>query len=567
VSTSLLSRSPSAPSNLAEVLALIDSDDALPRHKRQDVCSALRSFGKAVDRPLDQIPAHPDYVRQQLDRLSPAVAGVSPPAWRNTVSRIRFALGHAGVAKIPGRYQEPLTPAWASLFGDLEDKQLQLGLSRVAHWAGAHGFEPTQVDEAVLEMYLADLREGVIKNPRRLHKVACTLWNRAATEIPSWPKRTVTVPSYSRAYIKSWEIFPASLKADYDAYLERLRGTDLLAKRDFKPLKPGSVRTRGQQLHQFISALVIRGRDPQTLQSLRDVVAVDAVRDGLRFYTNRPEAAAMKHAQDLAYVLLAIARHWVKVDEDHRAELKDICRLVDQGRGQMTAKNIRRLKQFDDAANVWALVTLPERIVEQVRGSRTPTRAEAMKIQTALAIELLLMVPIRLGNLVALDLNRHIIRSIRRGAVHLSIPGAEVKNGFNIDAVLPDQTVKLVDLYIERYRPLLLRQPSSALFPGESSGPKIKAGLGKQISRCIEAECGLKVNPHLFRHIAAKLILDAHPGAYGVVRLVNGHRSVETTTKYYAGIENEAAIRRYDEQILKIRTDAPPPPPTKPSWR
>jgi integrase len=572
VSTSLLSRSPSAPSNLAEVLALIDSDDALPRYKRQDACSALRSFSKVLDRPLDQLPAHPDYVQQQLDGVGPALAGVSPAAWRNTVSRIRFALGHAGVAKIPGRYQEPLAPAWAALFANLEKKQLRVGLSRFAHWAGARGFAPEQVDDAVMEMYRGELKDGaVVKNPRRLHKTACTLWNRAAREIAAWPKLQVTVPSYSRAYIKPWEIFPASLKTDYDAYLDRLRGGDILTELDFRPLKPGSIKTRGSQLHEFISALVIRGRDPQTLCSLRDVVALDAVLDGLRFYTNRPGAPAMKHASDMAYLLLAIARHHVKLhpvrDADHLAELKKICRRIDQGRTKMTAKNQSRLRQFDDPANVHAFVTLPQRLSKQLSRAGTPTPAEALRVQTAVAIELLLMVPMRVGNLVALDIDRHIIRSVRRGAVHLSIPGSQVKNGFDIDAVLPDETVKLLDLYIDRFRPVLLRHPTSALFPGDRSGPKGKATLSKQISRCIEAECGLKVNPHLFRHIAAKLYLDAHPGAYGVVRLINGHHRVDTSTKYYAGFENQAAIRRYDEQILKIRTDAPPLPPTKRSRR
>jgi hypothetical protein len=423
MSTLNASRNPSVPSNLAEVFNLIQSDDALALHKRQDVCSALRSLGRAIGRPLDQVPAHPDHIRQQLDRASPALAGVSPRAWRNTVSRIRFALCHTGAAKIPGRYQEPLAPGWATLFADLDGKQLRLGLSRFAHWAGAQGFEPGQVDDAVLEMFLADLRDGgIIKNPRRLHKVACILWNRAATEIPTWPNRQLTVPNYSRAYIKPWEIFPASLKADYDAYLYRLSGGDIFTQLDFRPLKPGSIKTRSQQLHQFISALVIRGRAPRSLRSLRDVVAVDAVLDGLRFYTNRPKAAAMKHAQDLAYLLLAIARHHLKAGVEHIAELKKICRCVDQGRFTMTTKNQARLRQFDDPANVRALVTLPQRIVGQFRSANPPTRADALKVQTAFAIELLLMVPIRVGNLVALDIDQHIIRSVRRGAVHCRSP-------------------------------------------------------------------------------------------------------------------------------------------------
>src|SRR5215472_11986321 len=146
----------------------------------------------------------------------------------------------------------------------------------------------------------------------------------------------------------------------------------------------------------------------------------------------------------------------------------------------------------------------------ETRRSVTPTRHQALDVQTAVAIELLLMVPIRLGNLARLDVDRHLMRSLGGGAVHLAISGAEVKNGVNIDAVLPATTVGLIDLYIGRYRPLLLNQPSCWLFPGEGTGPKSLTALRNQISRGIKRECGLIVHPHLFRHIAAKLYLDAN---------------------------------------------------------
>jgi hypothetical protein len=68
------------------------------------------------------------------------------------------------------------------------------------------------------------------------------------------------------------------------------------------------------------------------------------------------------------------------------------------------------------------------------------------------------------------------------------------------------------------------------------------------------------VHPHLFRHIAAKLFLDANPGAYGVIRLVHGHRSVETTTQFYCGAETSAAMRHYDEHVLKLREQFAPQP-------
>ena len=68
------------------------------------------------------------------------------------------------------------------------------------------------------------------------------------------------------------------------------------------------------------------------------------------------------------------------------------------------------------------------------------------------------------------------------------------------------------------------------------------------------------MHPHLFRHLAGKLTLDAQPGAYGQVRDILGHRSTNTTTHYYAGMETKGALQHYDEQVLRLRgsSDASP---------
>ena len=65
-----------------------------------------------------------------------------------------------------------------------------------------------------------------------------------------------------------------------------------------------------------------------------------------------------------------------------------------------------------------------------------------------------------------------------------------------------------------------------------------------------EAQIGKK------RHIAAKLFLDANPGAYEVVRRVLGHRSIDTTTCFYTGLETPAAVRHFDKTILHLRRDS-----------
>jgi integrase len=194
--------------------------------------------------------------------------------------------------------------------------------------------------------------------------------------------------------------------------------------------------------------------------------------------------------------------------------------------------------------------------------SGKPSRAEALQVQTALAIELLLMMPVRITNLAGLELERHLIRSRPGGVVSIPIGGEEVKNDFNIEAQLPAESVALLDLYLTRYRPALFNgEPSNWLFPGRyNSKPKKVASLGQQISDCIRRRCGLEVNPHLFRHIGAMSYLNANPGAYGLMKLVLGHKSVETTTRFYCGLEGPAAMRHFDEHVLKLRRDAGPLP-------
>jgi integrase len=91
------------------------------------------------------------------------------------------------------------------------------------------------------------------------------------------------------------------------------------------------------------------------------------------------------------------------------------------------------------------------------------------------------------------------------------------------------------------------------LFPGRKGGPKAPHTLAGQISKTIHAYTGLQINPHLFRHSAAKLHLDANPGEYEVVRRFLAHRSINTTTTFYTGLETAPAVRHYDNTILTLR--------------
>jgi site-specific recombinase XerD len=138
----------------------------------------------------------------------------------------------------------------------------------------------------------------------------------------------------------------------------------------------------------------------------------------------------------------------------------------------------------------------------------------------------------------------------------LVIPAEEVKNGQMLEFELPAESTRLLKLYVKDYRPRLTTSANSWLFPGRGDACKTPAVLGRQISDVVFAETGLLIHPHLFRHIAAKLFLDQHPGQYEVMRRVLNHRAMHTTVNFYAGGESISAARHFDNAILKSRRDS-----------
>ncbi len=133
------------------------------------------------------------------------------------------------------------------------------------------------------------------------------------------------------------------------------------------------------------------------------------------------------------------------------------------------------------------------------------------------------------------------------------IPAREVKNQEDIEFELPEETVRFLRTYLEDYRPILVDGSNSFLFPSQGGRHKVVSAFSNQIKKHVRDATGLVVNAHLFRHITAKLYLDANPGGYEVVRRVLGHRSMDTTTNFYTGLETAAAARHFDDQILKLR--------------
>jgi integrase len=110
---------------------------------------------------------------------------------------------------------------------------------------------------------------------------------------------------------------------------------------------------------------------------------------------------------------------------------------------------------------------------------------------------------------------------------------------------------------LDHYRPLLTTGAEDWLFPGASPGAaKTEDGLRGQIQKAIAERCGLRFNPHLFRHFAAWITLRQNPDAHGQVQRILNHKSLAATMAYYSGLEAPAALQHYDKLVGGLRDAA-----------
>ena len=548
---------------LGQVLDAIEADKALPLQRRRNLCSSLRTLGKLMGRDLRYLPGHPRFYRDFFKHLHPEQCGLTKKRISNIKSDVLFALRHTGCIHQGHTYMATFTPEWQKLWNMAECVgRMRFYLSRLMHYCSANGIHPEAVNDDVSEWFREALvEESFVKDPIKTHQNICKLWNRAVREVPGWPATELTVPRYKEIYTFPWDAFPKTFRDEVDALFDWWSGKNILDDQaPLKPMKPKTIQSRRYRLLQIASGLVRQGWEIENITSLSRIVQIEAAKLTLRFFLDRADGKPTTQIHSLAVLIKTTAQHWVGVDEDHLNGLKALCKKLNPGNKGLTEKNRERLRQFDAPRNVGLLLDFPRKQVEEVRRHDRGRRRDAVAVQIALAVEVLLMSPIRAENLVNLNIDRHIQRSRagQKGVVHLVIPGDEVKNGEPLEFTLPTETVRLLDLYIRDYQPRLTACRSPWLFSGNGGKPKTRELLGDQVSKHVFKATGLHVNLHLFRHIAAKLYLDQNPGGYEVCRRILGHRSMETTTRFYAGMETAAAGRHFDEEILKLRRSLRP---------
>lgn len=550
-----------ATMSLARLIILLSALPECLAAEAKRCISAIYTFCKVIKRSPAEVLADPAVIRQ-LGHKACWQPHMKKSSWASVRSSVNRALKLGGVKVMHrDRRNYKRTPAWEALLNQLSERAWK-DFTRFAGWCSSMGVEPEDVTVETWAQFRDHLLTQATNKhiPESWHRPR-RIWNNEV--VPLYQGKLPHIPNIGKNETKTlqWSAFPDTLGADVDRYVAAMKSPDWTEDSDLRALSPATIRNNTFHLRLQLSLLVKDGEPPERFKTLADCIDLSLIKRGIKLQAGpeglRPEARPMLWGCVHAYI--SVARYLGKADTlvPHLTHL--LSKLRDKSRG-LKQKNKERLAQFDDPKALKAFYDLPLALVQRLaKSKKAPSRRDAFLMRGAAMLELLFQMPLRMRNVVALDFEKHVqlINTDEGQRWRILIPEHEVKNKIELSAVLPVKSTELLELWRHTYRPILAKPGVSKVFIGEKGNPIGEGPLSKFFSKMVMRELGLEVHPHLMRHLAAKLILKAHPGAYELVRQLLGHKNISTTINSYCTADVEAAFALFDDIVNNIRSGSP----------
>ena len=540
------------PSFLDLIAAIERASELSEQRRRHWVCS-LRRTASWLDRPAAVIPARWNAVQIAIGQLHHARVGVTPKTLANHRSNAKAALRWFGRNHDVPQHGVRLSRGWAK-FCDRIDARMRDRLYSLIRYCSARGIDSAAVDDRILDeywRYRTETSARASNNTARRFMVRA--WNACAAAIDQWPLQRLMEPPIKVAS-PTWSDFPERLRTDLDDYFAGLaRPHRTLGGNRIQPCSPGTIQTRRRELIAMARMAVRLGVPIERLNSLGALLHPDVVEVVIDAYWQKNGEEPKTGTIDLGKKVLRMARETGCLDQAALDRLDDMRVALEHHRREgMTAKNLQLVRQVL-TEGVWSeVIALPNVLIQQARSAtdQAPIKA-GISAQLAAAVAILTFAPVRLSNLVSIKLGENLIKPGGLNTPYwLVFPHYDVKNRVDLNFKFDQSLTDLIDEYIHEFRPALLRGTNASwLFPGEGGAPKNGLLFGQQITGRIQKTLGLRVTPHQFRHAAAAIYLKHRPGDYETVRRLLGHREIQTTIRFYCGLQTMQATEQFGRLI------------------
>ena len=301
-----------------------------------------------------------------------------------------------------------LSPVWDRLRAQLTDPSSRYRLLPLMRFCSGIHIEPDAVDEAVIDRYM-DHRSRTTTRPSDAasRRILARLWNAGIGNVDGWSTVRLVEPPVKAAEGPAWEDFPDGLRDDVERYLTGLaqihRNKEGQRRR---PCKTSTLTTRKRELMAAARMAVKVGVPIETLTSLRAMIDPDVAEKNLRGYWTDDQDSPTTYTINLGCRFIGIAHAIEGFDQIALRRLGDLQFAMEDTRRRNDGEEPR-----PDPARAYGWRLVPRREFAGAVDATGPSAAAsppvraAVMAQIAVAIAILTVAPIRLGNLA----------SIRRG--------------------------------------------------------------------------------------------------------------------------------------------------------
>jgi len=539
---------------------------------RANLRSVLLGAANIAGEDPEAVPLNCEFLNGVLYRKPPAALEMTPQAFGNLVSGVRRVMRRLKLHAEEPKGREGLSPAWQELYDRLPPYR-RLTLVRFMAFCSQTGVEPHDVGADVLASFEAFCRTRLLcADPSGLARRTASAWNWAAANVPAWPQTRLNRPGMRDFYTRPLTEFPMSFQQDVDLFLARAMsnsldnvvplGTDprLRHRKTRRVTSQRTLDTRRWQVRQLAAAYVLQGGNPEDLTSLRDLVEPHERALALvDFYFARAGHKPNGQVAGIVEVARQIARYHCRLPPEVVDTFSGWLANARPANDGMVEKNRERLLALIAPRRRAMLLALPGELMRRARAPGLTPKAAARLAAYAVALEILIVFPMRRANLAGLKVrgDTH-LRRLEAGSkriTHIVLSTAETKNKVALHWPIPPETAALIAEYDKVHRPHIASPGNVYLFPGPGLAQRSAHELAIGLSKLIHETVGVEVNCHLMRHFGAWLFLQRNPGQYEVVRQVLGHRKLSTTVNFYAGLEADASARHYDQTVQRERAE------------
>lgn len=264
-----------------------------------------------------------------------------------------------------------------------------------------------------------------------------------------------------------------------------------------------------------------------------------------------------------------------------------VARLSELGNSSQTI--LDRLQEMGDAAKVMQPgrdFCFINRVASRIRARHKPARSKsriimsdelaqlgydlmervsdradieaAITFRDGLMIALLAYVPLRRKNFTSLSIGRSLVH--RQGQWFIALSPAETKTHAFYETTLPAVLVPWLELYLKLHRPTLAARSGrwqtpveDALWVSAHGSPATQMAVYDRIRLQTSKRFGQGVCPHRFRDAAASTLATSAPQQVRVAAPLLGHRSFQTTEKYYRHAMAQLGHRKFIDTMEQLR--------------